>query len=57
MSYIEKLRKSTDKAQVAYHKFCLLTGKAKEALFCFFEGKDNAYYVPRIKRFTDNYQL
>jgi hypothetical protein len=56
MSHLEQLRKSTDKAQVAYHKFCLLTGKAKEALFCFFEGKDNAYYVPRIKRFTDNYQ-
>lgn len=25
-------------------------------MFCFFEGKDNAYYVPRIKQFTDNYQ-
>ncbi|NEP44528.1 MAG: DUF4435 domain-containing protein, partial [Okeania sp. SIO2H7] len=34
----------------------LHTRKAKEALFCFFEGKDNAYYVPRIKQFTDNYQ-
>jgi len=42
MSYLEKLRKSTDKAQVAYQEFCLRTGKAKEALFCFFEGKDNA---------------
>ena len=56
MSYLEKLRKSTDKAQVAYQEFCLHTRKAKAALFCFFEGKDNAYYVPRIKQFTDNYQ-
>ena len=56
MSYIEKLRKSRDKAQVAYQEFCLYTRKAEAALFCFFEGKDNAYYVPRIKQFTDNYQ-
>jgi len=27
----------------------------RNGLFCFFEGKDNAYYVPRIKRYTDNY--
>ncbi|MGB7518147.1 MAG: DUF4435 domain-containing protein [Spirulinaceae cyanobacterium] len=24
-------------------------------MFCFFEGKDNAYYVPRIKHFIDDY--
>ena len=29
--------------------------KGKNCFFCFFEGKDNAYYVPRIKSFTENY--
>ena len=55
MSYIEKLRKSREKSQVAYAEFALHTNKGKDGLFCFFEGNDNAYYVPRIKRFTDNY--
>ncbi len=55
MLYIDQLRKSREKAQVAYQEFVLHAGKGKDGLFCFFEGKDNAYYVPRIKRFTDNY--
>jgi len=55
MSYIEKLRKSLDRPQVAYQEFALSTGKSPDYLFCFFEGKDNSYYVPRIKRFTENY--
>lgn len=55
MLYIETLRKSREKAQVAYQEFVLHTGKGKDGLFCFFEGNDNGYYVPRIKRFTDNY--
>jgi hypothetical protein len=55
MSYIDRLRKSREKAQVAYQEFVLHAGKGKDGLFCFFEGKDNTYYVPRIKRFTDNY--
>lgn len=55
MSYIEKLRKSRERSQVAYAEFALHTKKGKDGLFCFFEGNDNAYYVPRIKRFTDNY--
>jgi hypothetical protein len=52
---IDQLRKSRKKAQVAYQEFMLHTGKGKDGLFCFFEGNDNTYYVPRIKRFTDNY--
>ncbi|VXD13737.1 Group-specific protein [Planktothrix serta PCC 8927] len=55
MSYIDKLRKSRDKAQVAYQEFALHTKQGKDGLFCFFEGKDNAYYVPRIKQFVENY--
>lgn len=55
MSYIEELRKSRNKAQVAYQEFALHTRKGKDGLFCFFEGKDNAYYVPRIKQFVENY--
>lgn len=55
MSYLDKLRASRDKPQVAYQEFVLYARQGKDGLFCFFEGKDNAYYVPRIKRFTDDY--
>ncbi|MCU0444403.1 MAG: DUF4435 domain-containing protein [Microscillaceae bacterium] len=55
MSYIEELRKSREKPQVAFQEFALSTGRFSDYLFCFWEGKDNAYYVPRIKRFTNNY--
>lgn len=55
MSYIEQLRKSRQKPQVAFQEFALATRKYPSYLFCFFEGKDNAYYSPRIKRFTKNY--
>lgn len=51
----DDLRKSRDKAQVAFSEFAQSTRLKPDALFCFFEGKDNPYYVPRIKRFTDNY--
>ena len=56
MTYLEQLRQSKDKAQVAFHEFALSTRKYPNHLFCFFEGKDNPYYVPRIKRFTSHYQ-
>lgn len=55
MSYLDKLRQSRDKPQVAYQEFVLHTRKGKDGLFCFFEGKDNAYYIPRIKNFTNKY--
>ena len=56
MTYIEQLRASKDKVQVAFQEFALSTGKNPNHLFCFFEGKDNPYYVPRIKHFTALYQ-
>lgn len=49
------MRQSREKAQVAVLEFALSTRKFSTHLFCFFEGKDNDYYVPRIRRFTDNY--
>lgn len=56
MSYLEKLRKSREKPQVAYQEFVLHTRKNKDGLFCFFEGKDdNAYYIPRVKKFINKY--
>jgi hypothetical protein len=55
MTYVEELRKSRDKPQVAFAEFANATRKNPEHLFCFFEGKDNAYYVSRIKRFIENY--
>ena len=56
MTYIEQLRLSKNKAQVAFQEFALSTRKHPNHLFCFFEGKDNPYYVPRIKHFTSLYQ-
>ena len=55
MTYAEELRKSRNKPQVAFTEFANATRKNPGHLFCFFEGKDNAYYVSRIKRFTENY--
>jgi hypothetical protein len=52
MTYIEELRQSKSKAQVAFQEFALSTRKNSTHLFCFFEGKDNDYYVPRVRRFT-----
>lgn len=52
-SYIQQLRQSKDKATVAYQEFALSTKTYSNHLFCFFEGNDNPYYVPRIKNFTD----
>ena len=46
MLYTEILRLSREKPQVAYQEFALHTRQGKDGLFCFFEGKDNAYYVP-----------
>lgn len=56
MTYVEELRKSRDKATVAFHEFALSAKKFTiDHLFCFFEGKDNDYYVPRIKQFVEKY--
>ena len=55
MSYLDELRASRDKPQVAYQEFMLHTKKGKDGLFCFFEGKDNGYYIPRIKKYTSKY--
>ena len=52
------MKKSLYKAQVAYHEFALHTKAGKDGLFCFFEGErgtDNPYYVPKIKRYTQQY--
>jgi len=55
MNYLEELKSSRSKAVAAYQEFTLLTKRYKDGLFCFYEGKDNAYYVPRIKVFISNY--
>lgn len=55
ISLVEQLRQSREEASVAFQEFMLSTRQRSTYLFCFFEGKDNAYYVPRIKRFTELY--
>lgn len=52
-SYLQQLRQSKDKATVAFQEFALSTKTYEDYLFCFFEGNDNPYYVPRIKAFTE----
>lgn len=48
------LRKGRDKPATAFSNFMLSTRQYPTHLFCFFEGKDNPYYIPRIKKFTSN---
>lgn len=55
MSHLENLRQSRSKSIVAYQEFMNATRQYATYLFCFFEGKDNDYYKPRIKNFTDKY--
>lgn len=52
---VEELRESRLKPVVGYEEFINSTGKLPSHLFCFFEGKDNPYYVPRIKKYTSNF--
>ena len=52
---VEELRNSRARSVVAYAEFVDSTAKLPNHLFCFFEGKDNDYYVPRIKRHTNDY--
>lgn len=52
---VEQMRNSTMRPVVAYAEFMNSTGKLPNHLFCFFEGKDNPYYVPRIKKYTNDF--
>lgn len=52
---VEQMRNSTMKPVVAYTEFMNSTAKLPNHLFCFFEGKDNTYYVPRIKKHTTDF--
>ncbi len=54
MMKVEELRRMREEsANVAYQEFATHTRLEKTGLFCFFEGKDNGYYYPRIKQHTD----
>ena len=37
MSYLDKLKQSRNKSQVAYQEFALHTRQDKDGLFCFFD--------------------
>ena len=39
-----------------FTEFVYSVRNKKDYLFCFFEGYDVAYYVPIIRRFTENYE-
>jgi len=47
---IQQLKRSNSKS-VVFHKFALLTASKPFDLFCFFEGKDAPYYLPRLTNF------
>ncbi len=50
----DDLRKAREESSnVPYQEFNKLVRKDKNGLFCFFEGKDNPYYYPRIKKLTN----
>ena len=52
---IEELRAARENSgNVAYMKFISLTSEGIDGYFCFFEGKDSHYYLPRIRSvYTD----
>lgn len=52
---VEELRESRLKPVVGYEEFINSTSKLPNHLFCFFEGKDNPYYVPRIRKYTSDF--
>lgn len=56
MNNIDKMRKARERPQVGYTAFTLSTRQYSTHLFCFFEGQDHGYYVPRIIRETEEYQ-
>lgn len=50
------LRESRKDHPVAWANFVNSAARNEVALFCFFEGKDNAYYAPRIRLIAPKYQ-
>ncbi|AMO20052.1 DUF4435 domain-containing protein [Flavobacterium columnare] len=52
---VDDLRNSRGESVVAFTEFANSTRALPNHLFCFFEGKDNLYYVPRIKKYTNHY--
>lgn len=53
MMTVEQLRENRTIGQAAFQEFALTVGSKNDYLFCFFEGKDNPYYVPRVKRIVN----
>ncbi|MCJ1806923.1 DUF4435 domain-containing protein [Flavobacterium covae] len=52
---VDDLRNSRGESVVAFTEFANSTRALPNHLFCFFEGKDNPYYLPRIKKYTNHY--
>lgn len=55
MTYLKTLRDSKNNPNIPYIEFTSSTRNRENHLFCFFEGKDNGYYVTRVNRFTTDY--
>jgi hypothetical protein len=58
MSEVENLlNEAITTSSVAFHQFALLTTNDKKCFYCFFEGKDASYYVPRITPYMEGHEI
>lgn len=55
MSDLKEMRAGRRNSPSAFTEFTLSTRTAGTHLFCFFEGKDNDYYIPRVTSVTEDY--
>lgn len=50
---VQKIKDARQKGVVAFSRYCQEKRKYSSNLYCFFEGEDFKYYIPRIERYTD----
>jgi len=49
---IQKVKDARNKGVVAFSRYCQEKKKYRDYLFCFFEGEDVKYYLPRIEKYS-----
>lgn len=50
---IKEIKKMREKDIVVYTRYCQEKKQNPKKLFCFFEGEDGKYYIPRITKYTN----
>lgn len=52
MDNIHAAKEARSKGVVAFSRYCQEKNKHCDCLFCFFEGEDAKYYIPRIEKYS-----